>query len=63
MDKILETRILKYKYDSEEERNQHVKWMESQGFECSGKVRNTDDSIWEKNPNYYWYGEFIKHYK
>ena len=60
MEKISETRAYEYKYDSEEEREQHVKWMESQGFECSGQVKRSDGSLWDKDREYYWYGSFQK---
>jgi hypothetical protein len=62
MQKITETKIIKYTYDSEEEREQHVKWMESQGFECTGRVKRSFGSIYEENPEYLWYGEFYKNY-
>ncbi len=52
--------ICEYKYDSEEERENHVKDMESQGFECSGQVRKSDDSLMLKERNYYWYAKFFK---
>jgi hypothetical protein len=62
MQKLSEVRILEYKYDSEEEREQHVKWMESQGFECSGQVRKSDDSLLDENRKFYWYGKFAKRF-
>lgn len=52
--------IIEYKYDSEEEREQHVKWMESQGFECSGQIRKSDDSLLDENRKYYWFGSNSK---
>lgn len=62
MEKISEVTIVEYKYDSEEEREQHVKLMVSQGFECSGQVRRSDSSLLDKNRNYYWYGQFSKRF-
>lgn len=62
MEKLLEIRTLEYKYDSEEEREQHVKWMESQGYECSGQVVKSDDSLLSENREYYWYGCFSKRF-
>lgn len=62
VNKLSETKILKYSYETKEEREQHVKWMESQGFHCTGQVKNTDDSIYAKEQKYYYYGEFFKHY-
>lgn len=60
MEKLSKTTILKYRYDTEEEREQHIKYMEHIGYECTGQVRKSDDSIMDDNPNYYWYGEFVQ---
>ncbi|MBN6887274.1 hypothetical protein ACUXCC_002290 [Cytobacillus horneckiae] len=60
MEKISEMTIIEYKYDSEEEREQHVKWMESQGFECSGQIRKSDDSLLDESRKYYWFGSNSK---
>lgn len=57
MQVISKQRIEKYKYDSENERKQHVKKMESEGWECTGRVKQSDSYDGE----YYWYGEFYKH--
>ena len=60
MEKISETIVLEFKYDSEEEREKHVKQMESDGYECSGQVRRSDDSLMDKNRKFYWYAKFGK---
>ncbi len=62
MKQISERRILEYKYDSEEDRSTHVKWMESLGFVCSGQVKRSDDSLWDDNRTYYWYAKFEKQF-
>lgn len=62
MNKISETKIVEYKYDSEKEREEHVKEMESLGFECSGQIRKSDDNIMCNDRNYYWYGKFFKRF-
>jgi hypothetical protein len=62
VEKLSETRILKYKYDSEEEREQHVKYMEYLDYECTGQVRKSDDSLMSDNRKYYWYGEFVQQF-
>lgn len=60
MERISKSMILKYKYESKEEREQHIKYMENLGYECTGQVKRTDDDLSNPNPNYYWYGEFIQ---
>ncbi|GCD11678.1 hypothetical protein [Clostridium tagluense] len=60
MKQLSKTIICEYKYDSEEERDQHVKDMELQGVECSGQVRRSDDSLMNKERDYYWYAKFYK---
>jgi hypothetical protein len=62
MKKISKTDIIRYRYDSEEEREMHVKYMEHLGYECTGQLRKTDDSLHEANKEYYWYGEFVQHF-
>jgi hypothetical protein len=52
--------ICEYKYDSEEERENHVKSMELQGFECSGQIRRSDDSLMKKERKYYWYAKILQ---
>ena len=61
MEKMQRLIIEKYKYDSKEEREMHVKEMEAQGFECSGQVRKSEDSLWCEDRCFYWYGEFSKY--
>lgn len=63
MDKLSETRVLRYRYKSREERELHVKYMEYLGYECTGQVRKTDNSLMDENKDYYWYGEFIANNK
>lgn len=40
MKKVLEVRIYEYHYSSEEEMDEHVQWMKSQGFECKIEMKN-----------------------
>jgi hypothetical protein len=63
MKKFKETRIVEYIYDNEEEREQHVKYMESQGWECSGQVQHSFGSIWDDDKKWFWYGKFYKTFK
>ena len=58
MEKLLKTVTEEYKYDSEEERNNHVKLMEEKGWSCSGQVQRSDDSIYKQNRDYYWFAKF-----
>lgn len=58
MERISKTTILRFKYNSEEERANHVAYMEGLGYECTGQVRRSDDSYWDIDRYYYWYGEF-----
>lgn len=60
MELIIKETILKFKYDTLEERNKHVEEMKKQGFEDGGRIRRTDDSIWCDNPIYYYYSELYK---
>lgn len=60
MELITKETILKFKYDTREERDKHVAELKKQGFEDSGKIRKTDDSIWCDNPKYYYYAELFK---
>lgn len=60
MEKISDIQILEFKYDSEEERSKHVELMESRGYECSGQLKRSDDSIMSRSMNYYWYAKFSK---
>lgn len=62
MEKLSETKIIEYKYKTEDERGQHVEQMESQGFKCSGQVRRSDDSLMSNDREYYWYAKFFKKY-
>lgn len=57
MKQLVQITTIKFKYDSEEERKVHVKEMENLGWECTGKIRNSDSFYSES----YWYGEFFKY--
>ncbi|ATF13650.1 hypothetical protein A616_17180 [Brevibacillus brevis X23] len=51
MKKVLEYTKIGFHYESEEERNEHVKSMESEGWECSGQgfirtSNHTDKFVW-----------------
>ena len=48
---LSETTIYEYKYNSEEERQEHIKHMESQGYEC-----NEHDEL----GRYCWYAQFSR---
>jgi len=61
MKKLSQTEILRYTYESEQEREEHIKRMESKGYECTGQKKISFDSLLSDNRNYHWYGEFIKH--
>lgn len=60
MEQISGTLTYEFKYDSEEERETHVKNMTDMGFECTGQVKRSDDSLLSEARNYYWYAMFIK---
>lgn len=60
MEQLSEIIIYEYKYESEEEREEHVKHMESLGFECDGKARRSDDLLTREERSYYWYAKFYK---
>jgi hypothetical protein len=61
MEQLLNKLIYEYKYDSEEERNNHVELMGKQGFEVSDQVRRSDDSLMKDNREYYWFAHFWKY--
>ncbi|MDM0587734.1 hypothetical protein QTH25_13235 [Clostridium perfringens] len=58
--KLLETIIMEFKYDSEEERTLHVETMEDLGWICDGQIRRSDDSLGMKNREWYWFARFQK---
>ncbi|QBL97898.1 hypothetical protein EauM23_00005 [Exiguobacterium phage vB_EauM-23] len=62
MKKLVSIQIHKFKYDSKEEREKHVKEMEAQGYECTGQIKHNDNYYNPKSKEY-WYGEFFKHYQ
>lgn len=61
MKKLKEMLVCEYKYDTEEERNNHVVIMESQGFESDGQIRRSNDSIMKENREHYWFARFFKY--
>ncbi len=58
MEMMSHMEVAKFKYDSEEERQAHVAKMESQGWECTGRRKQSDSFESEA----YWYGEFYKYH-
>jgi len=60
MEKLSEVEVLKFKYDSEEERNTHVENMKKEGYEVSLK-RKHNNNYYNLNSKEYWYGEFFKY--
>lgn len=58
MKRLNKLTMVEYKYDSEEERANHVEMMELLGYECDGQVKRSDDSIMCENPTYYWFARF-----
>lgn len=57
----LRTIIEEYFYDTEEEREDHVKIMEKDGWECSGQVRKDVSGSYYKPSDYRWYGKYFKY--
>lgn len=54
------TEIMEFIYESEEEKNNHKKEMEQQGFEDSGQVKiNINQSL--SNPQHEWYGKYFRY--
>jgi hypothetical protein len=60
VEQISGTLTYEFKYESKEEREKHVADMEKMGFECTGQVKRSDDSLLSEARNYYWYAMFIK---
>lgn len=60
MQQLLKLITEEYKYDSEEERYNHVIEMEKQGYMCSGQVQRSDDKLMKPNREYYWFAKFSK---
>ena len=61
MERLFSMRIEEYKYDTQEEREEHVKQMKAKGYEVSWRKKRSDDSIWKDDREYYWFGEFSKY--
>lgn len=58
MQKLMGIEIHKFKYDSEEQREEHVAEMKAYGYECASQKKNRDS--FSKDSESYWYGEFYK---
>lgn len=58
-DSLLTEVIEQYHYDSEEEKNEHRKQMETDGFSDSGQVRENIGTI--SKPKYVWFGSYYKY--
>jgi hypothetical protein len=54
--KVMEVINVTYFYDTEDERNTHVKQMKSEGWECSGQIKETPIGHNES----YWCGKYSK---
>ncbi|MGG1650478.1 hypothetical protein ABHN03_16860 [Paenibacillus sp. NRS-1775] len=57
MKKVVEYTNVTYHYDSREERDSHVAQMESEGWECSGQIKET---VSFQSNEWYWCGKFTK---
>lgn len=65
MKKVKEQEILEFTYDSEEEREHHVKSMVAQGWQTSDKVKRMipGRSIWNSTEDdYEWYADFWRYH-
>jgi len=63
MKRLSKAIIEEYRYESEEEREKHVKEMEQAGYYCTGQCKRSDDSLhYNVEREYYWYGKFIKEF-
>ncbi len=60
MKKLSHCTSITFKYDSEEERTEHVKEMESKGYTTYFKKKNRDN-YYNLNSKEYWYGEFFRY--
>ncbi|MDY8021203.1 hypothetical protein [Paenibacillus polymyxa] len=58
MKKVMEYTNVTYHYDSREERDEHVKQMEQEGWECSGQIKET---LSIHSNEYVWCGKFTKY--
>ena len=62
MKKLKRKIIEEYRYNSEEERAEHIIEMESKGYVCDGQAKRTDDCLMSnEKPEYYWFGRFYKY--
>ena len=59
LDGCLVEEVVKYHYDSEEEKNSHKIKMESDGWTDSEKVLDNIGTV--MNPTYVWYGGYYKY--
>ncbi|MGV2887126.1 hypothetical protein [Paenibacillus taichungensis] len=60
MKKVMEYTNATYHYDSREERDDHVARMESEGWECSGQIKET---LSMHSGDYIYCGKFVKYAK
>ncbi|MBP1308828.1 hypothetical protein JOD82_001848 [Paenibacillus sp. 1182] len=58
MKKVVEYTNVTYHYDSREERDEHVEYMESDGWECSGQIKET---LSLHDNEFVWCGKFTKY--
>lgn len=59
MKKLSSVEIQRFKYESKEQRAEHVKEMELRGYKCTGEVKKCDNP-YSRFKEEYWYGEFFK---
>ena len=57
-DILIET-IQQFHYDTEEEKLEHKKMMEENGYKDSGQVKENIGTIMQ--PNYVWFGSYFKY--
>lgn len=55
---ILTTEMKQYYYDTEEEKLEHKKCMEINGYDDSGQIKENIGTITE--PNFVWFGVYFK---
>lgn len=59
-DGIFVESTLIYNYNTEEERNEHLRMMQNLGYKNTGKVRETIDLF--DTSKFVWYGEYYRSY-
>ena len=55
---LIET-VKQYHYDSEEERESHLKEMRKNGYHNSGQVKDNISTM--SDPHYVWFGSYFKY--